>query len=308
MTKENINHPESGSNHSGTSGRLIASIFLNGLITAVEITGGILSNSLALISDAIHNMSDTLALVLAWLAHRVGKREPDLRKTFGYRRFEILSAFINASVLTGISLYLIYAAIIRFLHPEPVQSTLMLVIAVIGLFANLLSMLFLHRDSKHSLNVKAAYLHLLGDTLSSIAVVGGAVLIGYTGLWWIDPVLTLVISGVIIRQAWQILRESTDILMQAAPNHLDLKLIRNTVEQHEAICNIHHVHCWQLSDRQIHFEAHVETTRNMNLQECGVLIDDISRILKERFSIGHTTLQVEYQTCADQDMIRNKPL
>jgi cobalt-zinc-cadmium efflux system protein len=299
---------ESSQHYNGTSTRLIISVFLNGLITVVEIAGGILSNSLALISDAIHNMSDTLALVLAWLAHRVGQRKADARKTFGYRRFEILSAFINASALTGISIYLIYAAIIRFIQPEPVQPTLMLTIAVIGLFANLLSMLFLHRDSKHSLNVKAAYLHLLGDTLSSVAVVGGAIVIGFTGLWWIDPVLTLVISGVIIRQAWQILRESTDILMQAAPAHLDLELIRKTVEQHEAIRNIHHVHCWQLSDRQIHFEAHVETTRNMNLQESGVMIDDISRILKERYSIGHTTLQVEYQACADQNMIRNKPL
>lgn len=295
-----------GSHHpaGNASGRLALTVLLNGLITLVQIIGGILSNSLALISDAIHNLSDTLALALAWIANRVGKRKPDIRKTFGYQRFEILSAFINASVLTAVSIYLIYEATLRFLHPEPVQSMLMLIIAVIGLVANLVSMLFLHRDSHHSLNVRAAYVHLLGDTLSSVAVIAGALLIRYTGFTWIDPALTLLISIVIIRQAWHILRESTDILMQGVPSHLNLEEMKMLLEQHPEICNIHHVHCWQLSDRQIHFEAHVETRRNMTLTESAVIRDQIEAMLEEKFNVIHTTLQLEYQNCTDQEMIR----
>ena len=304
ITTNGLQHHQPSQPIGDASGRLALTVLLNGFITLVQIVGGVLSNSLALISDAIHNLSDTLALVLAWVANRVGKRKPDIRKTFGYQRFEILSAFINASALTAVSIYLIYEAILRFLHPEPVQSMLMLVIAVTGLVANLVSMLFLHRDSHHSLNVRAAYVHLLGDTLSSVAVIAGALLIRFTGQTWIDPALTLLISIVIIRQAWHILRESTDILMQGVPAHLNLGEIKTLIEQHPEICNIHHVHCWQLSDRQIHFEAHVETRRDMTLSEAAAVRDQIEDMLEEKFNVIHTTLQMEYQNCTDQEMIR----
>ena len=286
------------------SGRLLISILLNGLITLVEIVGGIFSNSLALISDAIHNLSDTLALALAWLANKVGVRAPDAKRTFGYKRFEILSAFINASVLTAISLYLIYEAIIRFLHPEPVKSGLMFIIAVIGLFVNLFSVLFLHRDSKKSLNVKAAYIHLLGDTLSSVAVIGGAILIYFTQIVWIDPLLTLVISIVIIVQAIKILHESVDILMQSTPRDIDLEEIKTCLEKHPLIHNIHHVHCWQLEDHEILFEAHIETSENLLLSDSGKLVAEIEEVLREKFLITHTTLQVEFEVCEDKAMIK----
>ena len=286
------------------SGRLMISILLNGFITLVEIVGGILSNSLALISDAIHNLSDTLALILAWVANKVGEREPDAKRTFGYKRFEILSAFINASVLTAISVYLIYEAILRFLHPEPIKSGLMLIIAVIGLFVNFFSMMFLHRDSKESLNVKAAYFHLLGDTLSSVAVIGGAILIYYTEIVWIDPLLTLVISIVIIIQAYKILHESVDILMQSAPRTLKLEEIKSHLEKHPLIKNIHHVHCWQLQDHDVLFEAHIETSKDLLLSESGALVAEIEGLLREKFNITHTTLQVEFDVCEDKAMIR----
>ncbi len=292
--------------HHNPSGRLLISILLNGLITAAEIAGGILSNSLALISDAIHNLSDTMALALAWVATRVGKRKPDARKTFGYKRFEILSAFINASLLTAISIYLIYAAVIRFLHPEPVKSLLMMAIAVAGLLANLASMLFLHRDSKHSLNVRAAYVHLLGDTLSSVAVVGGSVMIYYTHILWIDPALTLVISTVIIIQAYKILRESVDILMQSTPSRLNLAEIKELIEKHPLVRNLHHVHCWQLEDHEVLFEAHIEALRDMPLSESGTLMMEIEKLLSSKFNITHTTLQVEFECCDDTEMIKQQ--
>jgi cobalt-zinc-cadmium efflux system protein len=290
--------------HKNPAGRLMISILLNGFITLVEIAGGIFSNSLALISDAIHNLSDTLALILAWIANKVGVREPDAKRTFGYKRFEILSAFINASVLTAISLYLIYEAFVRFLHPEPIKSGLMLIIAVIGLFANLFSMIFLHRDSKKSLNIKAAYVHLLGDTLSSVAVIVGAILIYYTRVVWIDPLLTLVISMVIIVQAYKILHESVDILMQSSPRNLNLEEIKTHLEKHPLIQNIHHVHCWQLQDHDVLFEAHIETSKDLLLSESGALVAEIEELLREKFHITHTTFQVEFDVCEDKAMIK----
>ncbi len=290
--------------HHDPSGRLLISIVLNGMITVAEIAGGIVSNSLALVSDAIHNLSDTLALMLAWAANRVGERKPDARRTFGYKRFEILSAFINAALLTGISLYLIYESAVRFLHPEPVKPGLMLVIAIVGLAGNLCSMLFLHHDSEHSLNVKAAYVHLLGDTISSVAVIAGAVFIYYTGMAWIDPLLTVVISIVIMIQAYRILRESVGILMQSTPATIDLTKIKMLVESHPQVRNIHHVHCWQLQDHDILFEAHVETDRNMMLSESNSLMAEIERLLQENFGVTHTTLQMEFETCEDTAMIK----
>jgi cobalt-zinc-cadmium efflux system protein len=290
--------------HENPSGRLFISILLNGLITLVEIVGGIFSNSLALISDAIHNLGDTLALILAWLANNFSGRKPDARRTFGYKRLEILSAFINASVLATISTYLIYEAILRFVHPEPVRSGLMFIIAGTGLVANLLSMLFLRGDSNKSLNIKAAYVHLLGDTLSSVAVIGGAIIIYYTKVLWIDPLLTLIISIVIIFQAYKILRESVDILMQSTPENINLDEIKIFLEKHPMIRNIHHVHCWQLQDQDILFEAHIETSKNMQLSESGALVVEIERQLRENFSITHTTLQIEYDVCEDKTMIR----
>jgi cobalt-zinc-cadmium efflux system protein len=292
------------SHRTASSNRLLISIGLNALITLVEIAGGILSNSLALISDAIHNLSDTLALVLAWIANKIGERKPNTRRTFGYKRLEILSAFINASLLTAISLYLIYEAIQRFLHPEQVKSGLMLGIAVIGLFANLFSMLFLHRDSKKSLNIKAAYLHLLGDTLSSVAVISGALLIYFVHLLWIDPLLTLVISIVIIIQAYRILRESIDILMQSTPIGLDLEDIKRLLENHPLVKNIHHVHCWQMQDNDILFEAHIEIPEDIKLSESNKLLSEIELLLKEKFAITHTTLQFEFGYCEDTELIK----
>jgi cobalt-zinc-cadmium efflux system protein len=288
------------------SGRLLISILLNGLITLVELAGGVFSNSLALVSDAIHNLSDTLALTLAWVANRVGDRQPDAKRTFGYKRFEILSAFINASVLTAISLYLIYEALVRFLHPEPVRSGLMLTVAVSGLTINFISMLFLKRDSAKSLNIKAAYIHLLGDTMSSVAVIAGAILIYYTHILWIDPALTFVISIVIIVQAYRILRESIDILMQSTPRDLDLEEIKTLLELHPSVRNIHHVHCWQLQDHHILFEAHIETSNDMLVSDSGKLVTEIEAMLKEKFHISHTTLQVEFEACGDKGMIRQQ--
>ena len=183
----------------------------------------------------------------------------------------------------------------------------MLIIALIGLGANLISMLFLHRDSHKNLNIKAAYLHMLGDTLSSVAVVGGAILIYFTTVVWIDPLLTLIISIVIIFQAYKILRESVDILMQSTPESLDLDEIKILLEKHPMIKNIHHVHCWRLQDHDILFEAHIETSEDLLLSESSKLLGEIQDILRQTFHITHTTLQMEFDVCGDKAMIKVNP-
>lgn len=282
----------------------MVSIVLNGLITLVQVIGGIFSNSLALLSDAIHNFGDTLGLVLAYIANKVGKRKPDSKKTFGYKRFEIISAFVNAALLTGLSVYLVYEAITRLLHPEPVGSVLMLIVAVTGFLANLIAMLFLHDDSKINLNVRAAYTHLLGDTLSSVGVIAGAIIMYYSGATWIDPLITILISLVILFQAYRILRESVDILMQSTPASIALEEIRNSLEAHALVRNIHHVHCWQLQDQEILFEAHIGTCKDMLLSEAATLQAELERILEEKFNIAHVTLQIEFDACDDVAMIR----
>ena len=290
--------------HHHTSGRLFLSILLNAMITIVEAAGGIFSGSLALLSDAIHNLSDTFALIIAFAANKMGHRKPNARRTFGYKRLEILSAFINSSILTGLSIYLIYEAILRFLEPVTVKSGLMFFIAVIGLLGNLFSMLFLHKDSRQSLNVKAAYLHLLGDTLSSLAVIGGATLIYFFQIAWIDPLLTILISIVIVIQAYGILRESIDILMQSTPNSIKLDEVKAVIEKHPQIRNVHHVHCWQMQDHDILFEAHIEITRDITVSESNRLLSEIEHLLKEQFGITHTTFQIEFGYCDDTEMIK----
>ncbi|MEI6900987.1 MAG: cation diffusion facilitator family transporter, partial [Bacteroidota bacterium] len=279
---------------------------LNGLITITGTVGGILSGSLALISDAIHNLSDTFALLLAFIADKVGKRKPNEKLTFGYKRFEILAAFINASLLTAISIYLIYAAIMRMMQPTEVHSSLMLIIAIIGLVGNLVSMIFLQKVAKISLNLRAAYLHLLGDTMSSVAVIAGALLIKFLHFLWIDPFLTLIICLVILWQAYRILRESVEILMQSTPGSLDLDEVRKLLESIPMIRNVHHVHCWQMQDHDILFEAHLEISRDITLGESKAILANAEKMLMEHFGITHTTFQLEYGFCDDASMIMHK--
>ena len=215
---------------------LLISVLLNATITIAEFIGGLLSNSLALLSDAVHNLSDTLAIIISYIAMIIGKKDSTTKNTFGYKRIEILAALFNAVVLIVISVYLFYEAYQRFLNPEPIKSTLMFIVAIIGFLGNIISVLLLHRDSSHNLNIRAAYLHLIGDTLSSVGVIIGSILIYYRNITWIDPVLTILIGLVIIKATWGIIKETIEILMQASPAGLDLIEIRKELEKPLSSC------------------------------------------------------------------------
>jgi len=286
---------------------LFISIVLNAGITIAEFIGGILSNSLALLSDAVHNLSDTLALVISYIAMLAGNKNSNEKKTFGYKRIEILAALFNAVVLITISLYLFYEAYKRFLNPEPIGSKLMFIVATIGLAGNLISVLLLHKDSSHNLNVKAAYLHLLGDTLSSVGVIIGSVLIYFYNITWVDPLLTVIIGIIIIRGTWGILKETIDILMQASPGNLDIPKIKMQLESHPEIKNVHHIHSWRLSDNIIHFQCHAELTHNLTIEQTDQVRIDLEKILQKDFGIDHITIQMESDSCPEKSTI-NKGL
>lgn len=287
-------------------GRLIGVLVLNLIITLAELAGGMLANSLALVSDAVHNFGDTLSIFVAWLAGRISERDPNVRKTFGYRRAEILSAFLNASFLIVICLFLLSEGWKRLMHPESVQGGLMVWIALIGFAANFLSIILLKKEEGKSLNIRAAYLHLLGDTLSSVAVIAGGILILFFRIYWIDPVLTLFISLYILKETYEVLRQTVDILMQGTPKDLDLNRVQQVLEQIEGISNIHHVHAWNLSDREVHFECHVDLAEDIRISESEKILNEITEILREQFGISHVTLQFEYNCCEDKQLLHSK--
>jgi len=286
---------------------LLISVFLNAAITIAEFVGGVLSNSLALISDAVHNLSDTLAIIISYIAMLAGKKESNVKKTFGYKRVEILAALFNAVVLVAISLYLFYEAYQRFLNPEPIGTKLMFIVATIGLAGNLISVLLLHKDSSHNLNVKAAYLHLLGDTLSSVGVIIGSVLIYFYNIIWIDPLLTVIIGLFIIRGTWGIIKETIEILMQASPGNIDIPKIKKHLDSHPEIKNVHHIHSWRLSDNIIHFQCHAELINNLTIEQADQVRIDLENILHKNFGIDHITIQIESDSCTEKSTI-NKGL
>lgn len=279
---------------------LLISIVLNAVITIAEFIGGIFSNSLALISDAAHNLSDTMALIISYIAMIIGKKDSTSKNTFGYKRIEILAALFNAVVLIVISIYLFYEAYKRFITPEPIKGKTMLIVATIGLLGNLISVILLHKDSNKNLNIKAAYMHLIGDTLSSVGVIIGAILIYFWNIYWIDPLITIIIGLVIIKATWSILKETIDILMQASPAGLNLEEIQKELEKHSEIKNIHHIHAWSLSDNIIHFQCHADVNNNLPICDIDKIRIELEDTLHNKFGISHITIQMELDTCTQK--------
>ncbi|MDX2429612.1 MAG: cation diffusion facilitator family transporter [Bacteroides sp.] len=275
---------------------LLVATLLNLVITIVQVAGSILSGSIALLSDALHNLSDTFATFIAYMANRIGKRDANPKKTFGYKRIEILSALLNAVILIVMSVFLVLEAYKRLYEPREVNSMIMIVVAMIGLLANLFAASILKKDAHKSINVKAAYMHLVGDALTSLLVVIGGVLIRFLGIHWIDSLLTIVISLYIVREGFIILKEALNILMQSAPDHLDIQEIKKGVEALPEINNMHHIHTWMLTDQQIHLEAHIELDKDLKLSEVDKIRQKLNSFLHGEFNIQHITLQFEFDS------------
>lgn len=285
-----------------TSGRLIITMLLNFVITIAQIVGGIISGSLALISDALHNFSDGIAVILSYIAIKLKQRDNSHRHTFGLKRAEILAAVINSAVLIVIYFFLFYEAVSRFLEPHKIEAVTMTIVALIGLVANIIGTLLLKRDSKNSINIRSSYVHLLGDSVSSVAVILGGVAIAVWDVMWIDPLLTVLIGIYIIKESYDILGEAIHVLMEGAPADLSLNEIKIAVEKFPEVDDIHHIHVWTVGDNDIHLEAHVNVN-DMKISESDKLRNKIEQLLESKFGIQHITLQFECNQCLEKGIL-----
>lgn len=274
-----------------SSKKLFGVVVLNAVITLSEFIGGVASGSLSLVSDAFHNLSDTLAIIFSYGAQKMAQKEANERHTYGYQRLEILSAFINSFILIILSLFLAVEAFKRFNSPEKINSHLMLIVAVIGLLANLFSTLLLRQEADENLNIKSSYLHLLSDTLSSISVIIGAVLIRFFGIYWIDPVITLIISIYILLEAIIVIKKAAAILIKSAPT-IDYEKMEQEIKAIEGVKDVHHVHIWQYSEKIIIFDGHIDFEDQL-LSEIEKAYPRITSLLKLKYGITHVTIQAE---------------
>jgi len=275
---------------------LLIALSITLLMMVVEIIGGLLSNSLALLSDAGHMLTDNLALVLSFFAMTFASMPATDRKTFGFYRLEILAAFVNGLVLVLISIYILYQAYFRIIHPQPVQGGLMLVVAVIGLVANIIGALFLFKHSHTSLNIRGAYLHILGDALSSVGVVIGGIIILKTGWYLIDPILSILISLVIIYGSWSLVRESVNILLESAPSHIDIDSIAAEIAKIKGVREAYHIHLWTITSGVYAMSAHVLIDDQL-VSGSRDVIDEIQSLLFDKFKVQHCTIQIECKKC-----------
>jgi cobalt-zinc-cadmium efflux system protein len=295
------NHHHHNHNHQLQGKKLFWSIVLNLAITFAQIFGGLLSNSLSLLTDALHNFSDVLSLIISWFAHKLAHKPANNKRTFGYKRAEIMAAFINAASLLGISFFLIKEAVERFYNPALVQTSWIIGLGLLSIAINGISVLLLSKEAKTSLNIRSAYLHLFTDMLTSVAVVIGGVLMTFWPLPWIDPLLTVIIAVYLIINSWKILSETLKILMLFSPPELNIELIKKDVLSFTEIQNIHHIHLWALNDNQTHLEAHLSFSENLSLDETTALCKTLEEKLKKQFPIHHITFQAEYKPdCTDE--------
>ena len=296
----------SSNHHHFKEKNLIIIMVLNFIITLVELVGGLLSGSLSLLSDALHNFSDGISVIVSFIAIRLSKRENTLKNTFGYKRAEILAALFNSSFLIIISFFLFKEAYLRIQHPQNIDSRIMIAVALVGLAANVISVFLLKPGSKNNMNIRSAYVHLFSDSLSSLGVIIGGILIYYFNTTIVDSILTMAIGVYVLKEGFDILKNSTYILMEKTPAHIDILKIKEIIEKIPEVDNLHHVHIWQINEKQFLFEGHIDIKRDIYLSKAEKIRSDISSILLDKFGINHSTLQVEYNCCKDKKIIKNR--
>lgn len=290
--------------HHDTRGRnLLVTIVLNLLITVAQVVGGIISGSLALLSDALHNFSDVISLIVSYVANRYATKKASFDKTFGYKRAEIIAAFVNAATLIIVALYLIYEAINRFIDPLEIQSGLVIWLALLGIVANGFSVLLLQKASKENMNLRSAYLHLFTDMTASVAVLIGGLLMKYLNWFWVDSVLTLCIAVYLLVMGYDLLKNSFKVLMLFSPEDVDLKKLRDAISALPEIKNVHHIHIWQLNEKENHLEAHIDFYEDITLSQFDEILNRVEEILYHQFGINHVNIQPEFQKDDAKDII-----
>jgi cobalt-zinc-cadmium efflux system protein len=284
--------------HGGPAeGRYIGiSIFLTVLFVAVETVAGYWSNSLALLSDAGHNFADALALIFSWYAIRAASRPADARRTFGYHRVGILAALVNAASLVAMALFIFWEAVQRLRSPEPVESGWMIGVALAAVLLNGLISMWLHAEAKHDLNIRSAYLHMLGDALSAVGVVIAGLIIAATGQTLADPVVSMLIGALILWSSWGILTEAVDVLLEAVPKGLDLEKVEQAVRRVPRVLDVHHLHVWTIASGMAACSLHIRVGEQ-TVREGQQIQQAVAELLAHDFCIAHATIQTEVEAC-----------
>ncbi len=299
--QDGLQQNEMTHDHSKADGnirRVMIALVLTGTFMIVEVIGGILSGSLALLADAGHMLTDTMALALAAVAFRVSSRPADSKRSYGYQRFQILAAFVNGLSLLIIVGWILIEAVRRLMSPSEVMGPMMLAVATAGLFVNIFAFIVLHGGDKDNLNIRGAVLHVAGDLLGSVAAIVAAIVIIYTAWMPIDPILSILVALLILRSAWHLVKRSAHILLEGAPEWLDKdRMQERLVERVPAVNSIHHVHVWGLTPQHLMLTMHVALTGNP--PETTTVVRRIKGVLREDFGISHSTIEIETVDCAD---------
>ncbi len=274
--------------------RLWWAVGANLLLTVAQVIGEIISGSLSLVADALHNFSDAASLLIALVAIRIGRKPPDQFKTFGYKRAETIAALINCEALIIIGLYLCYEAIIRFITPEPIIGWTVIIVASVALIVDIFTAFLTYSQSKTSMNIKAASLHNVTDALASVGVIITGTIILLYGWVWTDAAMTLVISGYVLWQGFTEIPKVIHLLMEGTPEYIDINKVIQIMEQQEGVNDVHHVHVWQLDEHRNALEAHVVIEESKNMDNIKA---NLKRDLQDKFDIQHSTLEFENRIC-----------
>ncbi len=278
--------------------RVMIALVLTGTFMVVEVIGGIISGSLALLADAGHMLTDTMALALAAMAFYVCKRPPDGKLTFGYQRFQILAAFVNGLSLLAVVGWILFEAVSRFINPIEILGETMFIVAAAGLLINLISFAVLHSGDQENLNIRGAALHVAGDLLGSVAAIVAALVIIYTGWTLIDPILSVAVAALILKSAWSLVKRSAHILLEGAPEWLDTKAMQDRIVAGvSGVGEIHHVHIWGLTPQELMLTMHMTVVDNGTSQ--STIVRDTKKFLKDEYGIGHATIEVDVDGCSD---------
>jgi cobalt-zinc-cadmium efflux system protein len=297
-------HHNHSHSHPDVKGRnLIISILLNILITVSQVIGGLVSGSLALLSDALHNFSDVMSLIISYIANVLSKKEASTNKTFGYKRAEIIAAFVNSATLIVVAIILIKEAVERFLSPQEIESDLVIWLSLLGIAANGFSVFLLKGTTSNNMNMKSAYLHLLTDMMASIAVLVGGLLMKFYQVYWVDTALTLAIALYLIYMGYDLLKNSTRVLMLFTPHTIQVQKIVEAIKRIRPIRNVHHVHIWQLNDDEVHLEAHIDFKEDIKLSEFDVILEQIEEEMYHEYGINHVNIQPEFGKCDSKNVI-----
>ncbi len=293
MSRNHHHHHASESDRS-----LLIAIFLNGLLTLAQVIGGIISGSLSLIADALHNISDAASLGIALFARTISRKPADEFKSFGYQRDEVIAALINLTLLITVSIYLIYEAVWRVIEPQVIAGWIIVLVAGIALIVDMVTAMITYRLSKNSLNMKAAFLHNLSDALASIGVIIAGALILLYQWYWVDTLVTFLIAGFVLWQGIIMLPKTVHLLMEGTPEELSSVDIKSAMEEVDDVEDVHHIHIWNLDEYRIALEAHVVVTAD-KLQKVEAIKKKLKQVLKKKFEISHSTLEFEHHIDAN---------